>query len=177
MNILNLKINNFGKLQNKQIEFDEHINLIIGNNESGKTTLLKFILGMFYGLSKNKNGRPITDYDKYTPWNSEDFSGKIKYQLEDKNTYEVYREFKKKNPQIYNKDMQEISKKFTIDKTLGNRFFFDQTGVEEQLFCSTIVSMQKEVKLGEKEKTTLVQKLSNLVSTRRRQPFFSKNYK
>ena len=88
------------------------INLIIGNNESGKTTLLKFILGMFYGLSKNKNGRPITDYDKYTPWNSEDFSGKIKYQLEDKNTYEVYREFKKKNPQIYNKDMQEISKKF-----------------------------------------------------------------
>ena len=91
MNILNLKINNFGKLQNKQIEFDEHINLIIGNNESGKTTLLKFILGMFYGLSKNKNGKEITDLEKYTPWEAETFSGKLKYELDNNNKYEIYK--------------------------------------------------------------------------------------
>ena len=47
MKIQNLKINQFGKLQDKEIQLKEHINIIYGKNESGKSTLLKFILGMF----------------------------------------------------------------------------------------------------------------------------------
>lgn len=165
MKILNLKINQFGKLQNKEIELKEHINIVYGKNESGKSTLLKFILGMFYGLSKNKNGKQFTDYEQYTPWTEGDFSGKIKYQLDDGKSFEVFREFKKKSPKIYNEDLEEISKEFTINATTGNRFFVDQTGVEEELFTKTIVSMQNEVKLEEKEQNSLLQKLSNLVST------------
>lgn len=165
MKIRTLKINQFGKLQNKEIDLKEHINIIYGKNESGKSTLLKFILAVFYGLSKNKNGKDYTDFEKYTPWKENDFSGKIKYELEDKTTYEVFREFKKKSPKIYNEDLEEISKNFTIDKTNGNRFFTEQTGVEEDLFTSTIVSMQNETKLEEKEQISLLQKLSNLVTT------------
>ena len=120
---------------------------------------------MFYGLSKNKNGKNITDYDKYTPWADEDFSGKIKYELQNGESFEVFRQFKKKNPQIYDKNLNEISKQFTIDKTLGNKFFVDQTGVEEELFSSTIVSFQDEVKLDEKTQSSLIQKLSNLMVT------------
>lgn len=165
MKILNLKINRFGKLQDKQVDLKEHINIIYGKNESGKSTLLKFILGMFYGLSKNKNGKSYTDFEKYTPWEEGDFSGKIKYKLDDGKSYEVFREFKKKSPKIYNEDYEEISKNFTIDKTSGNKFFMEQTGTTEELFTSTIVSMQKEVKLEEKEQNSLLQKLSNLAST------------
>lgn len=165
MRILNLKINQFGKLQNKEINLEEHINIIYGKNESGKSTLLKFIMGMFYGLSKNKNGKQITDFERYTPWNENDFSGKVKYTLDDGKAYEVFRDFKKKSPKIYNENLEEISKDFTIDKTNGNRFFVDQTGVEEELFASTICSMQDEVKLQGKEQTSLLQKLSNLAST------------
>lgn len=57
MKIENLKINGFGKLEDKEIEFSNGINIIQGNNESGKSTLLKFITSMFYGTSKNKNGK------------------------------------------------------------------------------------------------------------------------
>ena len=127
MKIKNLKINSFGKLQNKEINLKNNINIIYGKNESGKSTLLKFILGMFYGLSKNKNGKNITDYDKYTPWTDEDFSGKIKYELQNGESFEVFRQFKKKSPQIYDRNLNEISKQFTIDKNLGNRFFVDHT--------------------------------------------------
>lgn len=165
MKIRTLKINQFGKLQNIEIDLKEHINIIYGKNESGKSTLLKFILAVFYGLSKNKNGKDYTDFEQYTPWKENDFSGKIKYELENKTTYEVFREFKKKSPKIYNEDLEEISKNFTIDKTNGNRFFTEQTGVEEDLFTSTIVSMQNETKLEEKEQVSLLQKLSNLAST------------
>lgn len=76
MKILNLKINSFGKLQNEEIELKDNINIIYGKNESGKSTILKFIQGMFYGLSRNKNGKFISDYERYTPWDKEEFSRK-----------------------------------------------------------------------------------------------------
>ncbi len=105
MKIQNIKINNFGKLSNKEINLSDGINVIYGENESGKSTLLKFIMGMFYGLSKNKNGRFIPDFQKYTPWNGGEFSGKITYKLDSDEKYEVFRDFKKKNPSIYNEDL------------------------------------------------------------------------
>ena len=165
MEILNLKVNNFGKLSNKEIELKKGINIIYGENESGKSTLLKFIMGMFYGLSKNKNKKFISDYEKYMPWNGGEFSGKITYKLDNNQKYEVFREFKKKNINIFNENLEDISKEFNIDKNLGNRFFYDQTKVDEELFLSTIVSLQEEVKLDEKEQNILVQKMSNLAST------------
>ena len=95
MKINYLKINEFGKLENKEINLNDNINLIYGKNETGKTTILKFISSMFYGVSKNKNGKEISDYDKYKPWKGEDFSGKINYELDNNNKYEVFREFSK----------------------------------------------------------------------------------
>ena len=59
MQIKNMQINNFGKLKNKEIELANGINVIYGENESGKSTLLKFITSMFYGINKNKNGKRI----------------------------------------------------------------------------------------------------------------------
>ena len=165
MKITNLKINNFGKLQNKEINFNDNINIIYGKNEAGKSTLLKFIISMFYGLSKNKNGKEITDFEKYTPWTGEEFSGKIKYELNNKEQFEIYREFNKKNPKIFNENIEDISAQFNIDKTKGNQFFYDQTKIDEELFISTIVSEQGEIKLDSKNQTTLVQKLSNIIAT------------
>ena len=79
MKIKNIKINSYGILKNKEINLENNINIIYGKNESGKSTLLNFIKNIFYGISKNKNGKEISDYEKYTPWNGENFSGKIKY--------------------------------------------------------------------------------------------------
>ena len=165
MKIINLKINNFGKLSNKEIKLQNGINIIYGQNECGKSTLLKFIMGMFYGLSKNKNGKFMSDNEKYIPWNGGEFSGKITYELDNGNKYEIFRDFKKKNPIIYNENLEDISNTFNIDKNTGNKFFYDQTKVDEELFLSTIVSLQEETKLEEKEQLVLVQKISNLAST------------
>ena len=54
MKITDIKINNFGKLNNKNIELKNNINIIYGENESGKSTLLKFITSMLYGINRNK---------------------------------------------------------------------------------------------------------------------------
>ena len=160
-----LKINGFGKIKNKEINLEKNINLIYGKNESGKSTLLKFIDGMLYGISKNKNGKDISDYDKYKPWNTEEFSGKINYTLDDGNKYEVFREFSKKNPKIYNSNLEEISKQYNIDKNKGNQFFYDQTKIDETLFLSTNIVEQNESVLDSNSQNLLTQKIANILSS------------
>ena len=147
MNLKKIKINSYGKLKEKKINLNNGINIIYGKNESGKSTLINFIINSFYGISKNKKGKEYSDFEKYTPWIGEDFSGKIEYELNNKNKYEIYRDFKKKNPKIFNENMEDISKEFNIDKTKGNQFFYEQTGVDEELFLSTLVVGQTETKL------------------------------
>ena len=165
MKINYLKINGFGKIKNKEINFKKNINLIYGKNESGKSTLLKFIKCMLYGISKNKNGKAISDFEKYKPWNGDDFSGKLKYILDNKNEYEVYREFSKKNPKIYNNNLEDISKEFNIDKTKGNQFFYEQTKIDESLFLSTNIVEQQEVVLDNNSQGILTQKIANILSS------------
>lgn len=165
MIINKLKINEYGKLHNKEIELSNNINIIYGNNESGKSTLFNFIINSLYGISKNKKGRDISDFDKYLPWGKEEFSGKIEYELDNKEKYEIYRDFKKKNPIIYNKNHEDISKEFNIDKNKGNQFFEEQTKINENIFLSTFAIMQKEVKLEKDVQNLLIQKISNIIST------------
>jgi len=165
LKINNLKINGFGKIKNKEINLNKNINLIYGKNESGKSTILKFIFGMFYGISKNKNGKEISDFDKYKPWNLEEFSGKINYILDNGEQYEVFREFSKKNPKINNNNLEEISKQFNIDKNKGNQFFYDQTKIDEELFLSTNIVEQQGVVLNNNNQNLLTQKIANILSS------------
>ncbi len=134
MKINKIKINSYGKLKEKEINLKNGINILYGSNEAGKSTLLRFIVNSFYGISKNKKGK-------------------------------VYRDFKKKNPKIFNEQMEDISKEFNIDKNKGNEFFYEQTNVDEDLFLSTIVVGQQEVKLEKSQQGMLIQKIANLVGT------------
>lgn len=165
MKINGFKINGFGKLKNNNIELSNGINVIFGENESGKSSMLKFISAMFYGASKNKNGKEISDFDKFKPWKTEEFSGKINYTLDNGESFEVYREFKKKNPIIYNSNKEDISKTFKIDKTKGIEFFLEQTGIDEETFYSTAISEQEGLRLSKSSQASIIQKISNLISS------------
>ena len=165
MQIKNIKINNYGKIKDKDISFSDNINVIYGENEAGKSTLMHFIINSLYGISKNKKGKEYSDFEKYKPWSGEDFSGKISYELDNDKKYEIFRDFKKKNPKIFNENMEDISKDFSINKSSGSEFFYEQTKVDEELFLSTLVVNQQEIKLHKQEQNVLIQKIANLVGT------------
>lgn len=165
MEIQELKINAYGKLKDKDISFKKGLNIVYGKNESGKSTLLHFIVNSLYGISKNKKGKEYSDFEHYEPWQGEEFSGKLSYLLDNGQKYEVYRDFRKKNPKIFDEKMEDISKEFTIDKIKGNNFFYDQTKVDEELFLSTVLVNQQEVRLQKSDQNILIQKIANLVGT------------
>lgn len=162
MQINKININNYGNLSNKEINLDNKINIIYGKNEAGKSTLLNFIESMFFGANKNKGKKLIPDFDRYNPWNNGEYSGTIDYQLENGEEFHIYRDFKKKNPQILNKLGKDISQEFNIDKKNGNQFFTEQTGMDRSLIDSTIITEQNQVELDEGTQNQLLQKIANL---------------
>ena len=160
-----LKVNGFGKLENRDFNFSQNINLIYGKNEAGKTTILKCISAIFYGLSKNKNGKEYTDFERYKPWGNSEFSGKMKYTLDSGKKIEVFRDFSKKNPKIFNENSEDISKEFNVDKSRGNEFFYEQTKIDEEMFLATGLVEQQKVELEGKEKDILTTKIANILTS------------
>ena len=59
LKIKNIKVNAYGNIENKDINLEEGINIIHGENESGKSTLLNYIISIFYGISRNKDGKAL----------------------------------------------------------------------------------------------------------------------
>lgn len=165
MKIKNIKINAYGNIENRELNLKDNINIIHGENESGKSTLLSYIVNTLYGISRNKDGKEVSDYDKYKPWNNQEYSGKLSYELQNGEQYEIFRDFNKKNPKIYNSKLEDVTANFDTDKKEGSKFFVEQTGIDKQTYLSTVVSMQQEVRLGEKDQNILIQKIANLASS------------
>lgn len=67
MVIKTLKLMNFGKFNDYQIEFGKNINFIIGENGSGKTTIVDAVYFVLFGIYKNTNKRrrKREDFDRY----------------------------------------------------------------------------------------------------------------
>ena len=97
MKINAVNIAAFGKLKNYTLDFSNGLNLIYGENENGKTTVMEFIKMMFYGntytraQSLDKNPRK-----KYKPWGGEQMAGSIDFE-HGGTRYRLMREFKNSN--------------------------------------------------------------------------------
>ncbi len=166
MEINSIRINGFGNLKEKNVELKKGINIVTGKNESGKSTMLKFIPAMFYGLSKLKNKKEIPDLEKYKPWSENEYSGKIFYTLDNGEKLEVFRDFNKKVCKIYNENGEEITNNYSIDnKTKQNLFFIEQTGITEDILLKTALVEQTETRLDKDSQNAIIQKISNVLST------------
>ena len=163
MKIDNFKINNYGKIENREVILKNGINLIKGYNEAGKSTILSFLNSMLYGIDKTKKGN-ISEYDKFLPWLSTNFSGSMEYTLDNGKKYYVFRDFKKKIPVVLDQNRNDITLKFKQSKK-GIDFLEEQIGVDRRTFENTSISYQKLVVLDDKNKAEMAGRLANLVST------------
>ena len=66
MTIHELKIYGFGKHCNLEISFYDGTNIILGRNESGKSTVASFIRALLYGMPENNTSR---ERKKFRPGN------------------------------------------------------------------------------------------------------------
>ena len=96
MKIREINIQNFGKITGKSYSFSDGINIVYGENESGKSTIHTFIKSMFFGLERGKGRAANNDtFTKYEPWENPNFySGALKFESGGK-LFCIYRNFDK----------------------------------------------------------------------------------
>jgi len=68
MYIKQLKIDAFGVLRDREIELYRGLNIIEGDNESGKSALAMFIKFILYGLSGKSVGGELSERKRYVNW-------------------------------------------------------------------------------------------------------------
>ena len=163
MKIIRLDLISFGRFNNYTIEFGGKFNLIYGLNESGKTTISKFIEGVFYGFIKPYLKRTVytEDYEKYRPWNSENYEGSILVEKDNKR-YVIYRNFKEKYFNIFNEttgnNETELDGFNQDNLSFPGEYFFK---MPSDIFKSTVFSNLKELDAENKNVSSIVDMLLN----------------
>jgi len=166
MNIKKIHINNFGRLSDFEISFESSMNIIYGKNEQGKSTLMAFIMAIFYGLSGNsRKDLSENPRKKYMTWGKSEISGFIEF-VHNKRTYRIERSFgitpSKDTMQIL--DLVTNNKiPVSIKKDPGEIFFdMNQDSFEKSVFIGQIGSV---IYPGKSSGNEIIQRMQNLVSS------------
>ncbi len=96
MKINSLYISSFAGIKDLKLDFCDGLNIIYGNNEDGKTTVMAFIKMMFYGSERGGSSLSKNIRKKYTPWDNSSMAGSIDFEHGGKK-YRLEKEFRASN--------------------------------------------------------------------------------
>ncbi|MCF6465811.1 ATP-binding protein [Clostridium sp. Cult2] len=160
-----LNLISFGKFHNKRFNLEEGLNILYGENESGKTTIHNFIDGMFYGFLKPYVTRRyfLDEYEKYRPWNENKYMGILKLTRNGKK-YRIERDFDKGEVKVYD---ELIGKDITDNIDTGEKlklhlpglYFFD---FNTAVYKNTISIKQLGNKIDSNLSTEVKDRLANI---------------
>lgn len=77
MIIESIHIHSFGTLRSFDAEFSRGLNIIEGENESGKTAVAMFIKFIFFGLSGRASDSGLSERKKFVNWDTGEASGSL----------------------------------------------------------------------------------------------------
>jgi len=93
MRITRLVLLDFGKFHQEEFFLSPGLNIATGANESGKTTLRRFIRSMFFGLERERGIKARKDdYTRMKPWDYGRFQGIMEFESQGR-CYRLFRNF------------------------------------------------------------------------------------
>ncbi|HZL84522.1 MAG TPA: AAA family ATPase [Candidatus Krumholzibacteria bacterium] len=142
MLLLEAHIRGFGKLAQLQLRFARGVQIVVGDNESGKSTLQKFLLAMLFGLKREDRRRReyLPDYERCKPWNGGAYGGRLVYELASGASFEVQRNFERKDESVAVLDAvsgRDLTAEFPLDERKERPFMQRQIQLSRQLFEAT----------------------------------------
>ena len=160
MRIKELYIKAFGKFIDREFKLGDNLNIIYGLNETGKSTIHRFIEAMLFGFVKPGVKRRVLmeEYDRYRPWTGELYGGSLVYQAGGR-LYKVERNLEKGRESVRVFDHvtgEELTRSFTYDKARRELLFArEHLGVSHSFFRNTISVSQ----LGSKSDADLAREI------------------
>ena len=123
MKINRLHIAAVGGLKDVDLSFENGFNVVYGNNENGKTTIMNFIKMMFYGTERGSAVISKNLRKKYTPWDNSAMAGSIDFENDNRN-YRIERSFGSSNStdRVTLIDM-DLGTRETVSADIGAKLF------------------------------------------------------
>ena len=161
MIIKNLFIEKFGKIKNLNIDLKPEINIVYGENESGKSTIENFIFTCLYGAVGSKKYNIDNTRTKHIPYN-ENFTFGTMLINYNKNDIIIERKIgKTRKDDLFRSFYKENYTQAPYPENIGQEIFnLDYKGFIKTLFVS-----QENTKIYDEKDEGLISKLTNLVET------------
>lgn len=136
MHIERIRIDKFGGLRGFEADLGAGLTVLLGGNESGKTTLCAFIRAMLYGLNGKSASLAQNERKKYMPWGETAMGGSLRLRS-GRDCYEIVRVFgqTKKSDTCR---VVDISTGEILDIPEGQEPGQALLGLEESVFADTL---------------------------------------
>lgn len=164
MKLIKLEIVEFAGLKERTIELGEGLNILEGQNESGKSTVLAFIRFMLYGLGGRSGGAEPSEKERYPSWSSGRAAGRMTLSTSDGKIWRIERDgavthtargdsYSEKPVRIYDAETGELIHRGQVP---GELFL----GLSAQAFGSTCcVSQLKAAELNAGELSSSIENM------------------
>ena len=157
MKIEEINIDGFGKFHKYHCQTSGKLEVFYGKNESGKTTLRKFMIAMLFGMEKSRGlAAKYDDHTRYQPVNGGIYGGSMVFE-KDGIRYKIMRNFGQGQTEyrIFDAD--------TMEEVKGKEYLFES---DKQAFENTVSMTQAEIRTGREMKEVLQNSMANLRSSK-----------
>ena len=109
-----LRIDGFGRVADRTFAFGPGLNVVVGPNEAGKSTLAAAIVAALYGLQRGEK-------ERWRPWTGTSYATALTYETADGALWEVHRAFERdtKGVRVYDADGNDAAARLGKGKTLN----------------------------------------------------------
>ncbi|HHV62013.1 MAG TPA: AAA family ATPase [Firmicutes bacterium] len=146
MKLSSITLDRFGQFEAKRIVFDDHFNVLLGDNEVGKSTIVDALLMTLYGVRRDDNL-----WKRYKPLDDGPYEATLNLETSDGKTYRIHRDF--------------LNTRNAVISLLDNGAWvnikdpapiFNDIGISEMNLCrSTLVVTASDVVLDAKDRKSI----------------------
>ncbi len=113
MRLRTLAVDGFGRLVDRTFSFEPGLNVVVGPNEAGKSTLAAAIVASLYGLQRGEK-------ERWRPWAASAYGTVLCYETADGQTWEVHRAYDRdaKGVRVFDADGNDAAARIGSAKSL-----------------------------------------------------------
>src|SRR5438309_17956 len=148
MRLTRIQIEGFGSLQGMDLRFGPAMNLVVGPNEAGKSTLQEAIVTGLYGLHSSNSARTtlVERADRWRPWQGGDFGLALEFELEDGSQLRVERDLDAETVRVTDIGTgADLSERFDHDAAGDVQLGRQLLGVSRDIYTNTACISRSEV--------------------------------
>ncbi len=150
MRLERCEIGGFGRLRDVELEFHPRLTVILGENESGKSTLQRALRAALYGLDAGGPGRPTdrSDWARWTPWSGAAYSIVLSYALDDGRRLRVARRLEQREHtcQVQEIGGGDVTAEVRVGRVVTPGLV--HLGIDEAVFCASACVAEDGLRLG-----------------------------